>query len=69
MKQLIKYEAACRALAACTTYSEVMALREQMLFQMFFYKLLKDKEQQIDASVVVLRCEEQIGKDISGMVV
>ena len=69
MTQLIKYEAACRALAACKTYSEVMALREQMLFQMFFYKLLKDKEQQVDASVVVLRCEQQVGEDISRMVV
>lgn len=59
--ELIRYEAACRALAECKAIDEAARLRERALFTLFVGRLTGDKDLQINAAEVAIRAERRIG--------
>ncbi len=62
MSQLIKYEAACRALAECKSVDEVMAIREDAIATEFVHRYSKKLSERIDAAEVVIRAERRLGQ-------
>lgn len=61
MTALVKYEAACRAIAECNAIDEAADLRERALFTFLVGQLTGDRALQIDAAEVAIRAERRIG--------
>ena len=60
--QLIKYEAACRALAECKSVDEVLSIRESAMASRFVHIVTGNRAEQINAAEVVIRSERRLGQ-------
>ena len=65
MKQLIKYEAACRALAACKAVDEVKDLMDKAEAMRLYGRMAKDKTLETDAAEIRMRAERRLGQMIA----
>ncbi len=61
-QQLIKYEAACRALRESHSVVEALDIRDIALFYRFLAHCVVDRPAEIDWSEVVIRSERRIGQ-------
>jgi hypothetical protein len=62
MTQLVKYEAACRALAACRSVDEVIEIRNQSEAIKAYAKQAKNKNMEADAAEIRIRAERRLGE-------
>lgn len=62
MTQLIKYEAACRALAACKAVDEVKDLMDKAEAMRLYGRMAKDKTLETDAAEIRMRAERRLGQ-------
>lgn len=65
MTQLIKYEAACRALAACKAVDEVKDLMDKAEAMRLYGRMAKDKTLETDAAEIRMRAERRLGQMIT----
>ena len=62
MNQLVKYEAACRALAECKSFDEVKTIVNQAEAMRAYGRMAKDKTLEVDASEIRIRAERRLGE-------
>lgn len=62
MSNLIKYEAACRALAACKAVDEVKNLLDKAEAMRLYGRMAKDKTLEMDAAEIRMRAERRLGQ-------
>jgi len=62
MSNLIKYEAACRALAACKAVDEVKSLLDKAEAMRLYGRMAKDKTLEMDAAEIRMRAERRLGQ-------
>lgn len=60
--QLIKYDAACRALAECKAVDEVQTWANKAAAMQAYGRMAKDKTLELDASEIRIRAERRLGE-------
>lgn len=61
MNQLIKYDAACRALAECKAVDEVKSWADKAAAMQAYGRMVKDKTMEVDAAEIRIRAERRLG--------
>lgn len=59
---LIKYEAACRALAECKSIDEVKSWADKSAAMQAYARMAKDKTMEVDAAEIRIRAERRLGE-------
>lgn len=62
MSQLIRYEAACRALAECKSFDEVTKIVNQSEALKAYARMAKDRALEVDAAEIRIRAERRLGQ-------
>lgn len=61
-QQLIKYEAACRALAECKSIDEAKTWTDKAAAMQAYGRMAKDKTLEVDAAEIRIRAERRLGE-------
>jgi hypothetical protein len=64
MTQLIRYEAACRALAECKQIDEVKDIADKAAAMLAYGRMANDKTLEVDAAEIRIRAERRLGEMI-----
>ena len=62
MTALIKYDAACRALAECKAIDEVKGWADKAAAMQAYGRMAKDKTLEVDAAEIRIRAERRLGE-------
>ena len=62
MTQLIKYEAACRAIAECKAIDEVKGLADKAAAMQAYGRMANDRTLEVDAAEIRIRAERRLGE-------
>lgn len=65
MSQLVKYEAACRAIAECKAIDEVKSWADKAAAMQAYGRMAKDKSLEVDAAEIRIRAERRLGEMIA----